>query len=253
MNKGNVDEFIKYLELQVKNHSMYVLGGQGQTGDQITEHWIRKREQDTGGRLVNGRYYSYSDLAVNFWKQQCEQGYHDVMSAYDCSGLLVHWLKDIKGILSYDMSANSLKGLCKKASAPKRGYWVFKLNSAGRATHVGAFVSDNEIIEAKGRVEGVVKTAYREKEWSWIGIPSVIDFDEDPPIEKKKYVRPKGNVRVREGNGTEYKQIRPTATKDDLLPYLGQEDTSPYWYRVEWSGRNGYITSNKKFTEVIER
>lgn len=254
MKKGNLSEFISYLEEQIAHHSMYVWGGQGQTGDQITERWIRRREQDTGGRIINGRYYPYADLAINFWKRQCEQGYHDVMSAYDCSGLLVHWLKDLKVIIPRDINANGLKGLCAKANAPKRGYWVFKINEASkRATHVGVFVSETEIIEAKGRVEGVVKSTYVPKQWNFIGIPSVIEFDDDPPVEKKKYVHPKGRVCVREGNGTSFKKIEPTATSDDLLPYLGQEESDPYWYKVEWSGRNGFITSKKKYTEVVEK
>lgn len=253
MKKGNLSEFLAYLLEQVAHHSMYVWGGQGETGDRITEHWIRRREQDTGGKKINGRYYSYADLAVNFWKTQCDQGYHDVMSAYDCSGLLVHWLKDIKGILSHDTTAAGLKGLCTVAHDPRRGYWVFKLNSAGRATHVGVLISDDEVCEAKGRVEGVVITPYVAKQWDYIGIPSVINFDDDPPAPVKKYIHPKGSVRVREGNGTQYKQIKPTATADDLLPYLGQSEESPNWYMVAWSGRNGYITDNPKYTEVIEK
>lgn len=252
MKKAKASEMIEYLEEQVLHHSIYVWGGQGQTGSKVTEHWIRRREQDTGGKKVNGRYYSYADLAVNNWKRQCEQGYADILSAFDCSGLLVYYLKDCIGVLTHDVTAQGLKGLCTQAKTPKRGYWVFKLNSSGRATHVGMMVSDTEVIHAKGRVEGVIKETYSEKDWKWIGIPNCVEIDDAPTPTGKKYVRPKGNVRVREGNGAEYKQIKPTATSSDLLPYLGQDENSPHWYYVEWCGRNGYITSNPKYTEVVE-
>ena len=45
INKGDwnnimLSEFIEYLEEQVRNHSIYVWGAQGQTGAQLSEAWI---------------------------------------------------------------------------------------------------------------------------------------------------------------------------------------------------------------------
>ena len=254
MKKGNLGEFILYLEEQVQNHSMYCLGGQGQHGSQITEYWIRKMEQGSGGKNVNGKYYTYADLAVDFWKKQCDLGYHDIMAAYDCSGLVVWWLL-ANDCISTDRTANGLYGMCELTDSPKKGYWVFKVNKEGRATHIGVLVSDSEVIEAKGRCEGVCKTKYSKSYWHKIGIPNCINFSEDPQPEPQptdKYVHPKGNVRVRVGNGTAYKQIKPTATKKDYLPYLGQAEDKPYWYKVEWQGKEGYISSKPRYTEVVE-
>lgn len=256
MKKGNIDEFCAYLEQQVANHSMYVWGGQGQTGNQITEYWIRKMEQNTGGKKVNGKYCSYADIAVDFWKRQCEQGFHDVMSAFDCSGLGVYWLLK-NDVLGTDRTANGLYRMCEVTDKPKRGYWVFRLNDEGRATHIGYCISDSEVIHAKGRVEGVVKEKYSSSYWHKIGIPNCMDFSEPIPPEPQpigtQYVHPKGNVRVREGNGTQYKAIKPTATKKDYLPLLGQDAEAPYWYLVEWQGQQGFISSNSRYTEVVER
>ena len=83
-----------------------------------------------------------------------------------------------------------------------------------------------------------------------------MDFEPEPTPPTPtptKYVHPKGNVRVRKGNGTAYKQIKPTATKKDYLPYLGQADEAPNWYKVMWQGQEGYISSNSRYTEVIEK
>lgn len=256
MKKGNIDEFCKYLEEQVAHHSMYCWGGQGQTGNQITEYWIRKMEQNTGGRKVDGHYKTYADIAVDFWKKQCELGYHDVMSAYDCSGLGVHWLLKAD-VIATDRTSNGMFRMCELTDKPHRGYWVFRLNDEGRATHIGYCVSDTEVIHAKGRAEGVVKERYSSSFWHRIGIPSCMDFSEPIPPEPQpigtKYVHPKGNVRVREGNGTQYKVIKPTATKRDYLPLLGQDAEAPYWYLVEWQGQQGFISSNPRYTEVIEK
>ena len=256
MKKGNIDEFCKYLEEQVTNHSGYVYGSQGQSGSQITEYWIRKMEQNTGGKKVNGKYCSYADLAVDFWKTQCAKGYGSVMAEFDCSGLGVYWLLK-NDVLGTDRTANGLYRMCEVTDKPHRGYWVFRLNDEGRATHIGYCISDSEVIHAKGRVEGVVKEKYSSSYWHKVGIPNCMDFSEQPSPKPEpigtKYVHPKGNVRVREGNGTAYKQIKPTATKKDYLPLLGQDAEAPYWYLVEGQGQQGFISSNSRYTEVVER
>lgn len=78
----------------------------------------------------------------------------------------------------------------------------------------------------------------------------------DPVPEKKKMIRVKGTVRCREGNGTNYKQIRPTVgpktNPSCTLPYLGQAAEAPYWYQTEWQGRIGWISSKKHLTEIVE-
>lgn len=252
MKKGNLEDFIDYLETQVAHHSMYVWGGQGQTGNQITEMWIRKREQDTGGTKINGKYKTYADIAVDFWKTQCNLGYHDIMSAFDCSGLVVRYLQ-LADIISSDRTAQGLKGLCDTATVPEKGYWVFRLTD-GRATHIGVMVSDTEVIHAKGRAYGVVKEKL-DGSWNWVGKPQCFDFEPKPepkPEPTATFVHPKGSVRVREGNGSTYKQIKPTATTHDYLPYLGQAEDYPNWYRVSWQGREGYISSKSRYTEIVE-
>ncbi len=78
----------------------------------------------------------------------------------------------------------------------------------------------------------------------------------EPEPEKKKMIRVKGTVRCREGNGTNYKQIRPTVgpktNPSCTLPYLGQAAEAPYWYQTEWQGRIGWISSKKNLTEIVE-
>jgi hypothetical protein len=156
-----LNKFISYLEEQAANHSIYVWGAQGQTGDTITEAWIRSREKTKR----NAR------RAIAFWKKQVKAGYGNVLRAFDCSGLGVYFLLK-EGLIKSDMTANGLMGKCAKITRAqlKRGDFVFKVNSKGRAYHVGYVVDDGlNVIETKGRDYGVVKSKL--KGWNAYGRP----------------------------------------------------------------------------------
>jgi hypothetical protein len=61
-------------------------------------------------------------------------------------------------------------------------------------------------------------------------------------------------VKVREGNGKLTKKICTVGErgKDTYLPYLGQAKEKPYWYMTKADGQNGYISSDPKYTEIVE-
>lgn len=244
--KGSVTEFNAYLTEQVG--MPYVWGAQHLklTPDNYVKE-ITKREKDE----------SYRKTAIEFCEKMFAEGY-TVLYAYDCSGLGMYWLQNLKKILPHDLTADGMMGLCEIVDAPKRGYWVFQLDGKGKAVHIGYMVTDTEVIHAKGRAYGVVKEQYKASYWHRTGKPSCMDFDEPepptPPV-TTTMIKVKGSVRVRTGNGTKYKQIKPTVNKatcpDGLLPYMGQAPYDPYWYRTIWQGQEGYITSKEKYTELV--
>lgn len=163
-----LDSFIKYLEEQAANRSIYVWGAQGQDKDTISEEWIKSRETDDKNAA----------RAIATWKKVCADGYGDVLRAFDCSGLALYYLQNVAGIVSSDMSANSLMGKCEiiKKADVRRGDWVFKKYTSGekkgRAYHVGYVVDDDlNVIEAKGRDRGVVKSPLSEGKWNVYGRP----------------------------------------------------------------------------------
>lgn len=170
--------FLDYLHEQVKNHSIYVWGAQGRQGSAITEAWIKRREtSDTNYKR-----------AVAFWKKQCDAGYGDVLRAFDCSGLGMFWLQNVSGILKSDCNAHGLYGKCKKLKKAdlRVGDFVFKINSSGRATHIG-YVADTDInvIEALGRDAGVVKRSLSKGNWNGFGRPPFWTEEEVREIEGK--------------------------------------------------------------------
>ena len=156
-----ISEFIDYLNEQVDNHSIYVWGGQGQTGSEITEAWIRKREKTRKD----------ADRVIKYWKKQIEAGYGDRLRAFDCSGLgCFFFLKH--NLIPHDMTANGLKGLCYEVrqSELKAGDLVFKCSKSGKAYHVGYVIDDGKtVIEAQGRDVGVRRN--RLKGWNRFGRP----------------------------------------------------------------------------------
>ena len=187
---NKLKEFLDYLEEQVTNHSIYVWGAQGQKSPTITEAWIKKRE-------TSDTYYK---KAVAFWKKQCDAGYGEVLRAFDCSGLGMYWLQNIKKILKNDCSAHGLYGKCKKLTKAdlRVGDFVFKLNSSGRATHIG-YVADTSlnVIEAQGRDYGVVKRSLSKGGWKAYGHPPFWTEEEIAEIEGKEPPEPSGFIFTR--------------------------------------------------------
>lgn len=242
MKTVKLSDFIDYLEKQVGQP--YLWGGQHTKLTPYTYVDIIERKETSAQNAED---------AIAYCKNLFDNG-ASVLYAYDCSGLGMYYLQNVTKTYSHDMSANGMMGECEKADEPKKGYWVFRLND-GRATHIGYMVSDTEVVHAKGRKFGVVKEKYKKSYWHCAGIPKCIDFEEpepeppEPPTPTIK-IKVKGSVRVREGNGVLTKKIK--TVKNCLLPYCGQAIESPYWYMTEVDGREGYISSKPKLTELVE-
>lgn len=73
---------------------------------------------------------------------------------------------------------------------------------------------------------------------------------EPGPMPMEYAIKVKGSVHVRKLNSILSPAIG-TAINCKLL-YLGQAEESPYWYATLWKGQYGFITSNPKYTELIE-
>ena len=141
-------EFTEYLLEQVRNHSIYVWGAQGQKKPTITEEWIRRREKTKRN----------ADHAIAHWKKEVREGYGDVLRAFDCSGLGTYFFLK-RDLIDHDLNADGLRKLCRsiKRSDLREGDMAFRM-SGGRAVHVGFAIDHDHVVEAKGRDVGVVKS-----------------------------------------------------------------------------------------------
>lgn len=166
-----LDKFIAYLNEQVKNHSIYVWGAQGQKPTKVFIEAMEKNEIDRKRALAR---YEMNKLL----------GYTD-MRAYDCSGLGMYWLQNLQKLYTHDMTADDMKRQCTavKREELKRGDWVFRIYAAtGKAYHIGYVVDDGYVIEAKGRDDGVVKRkldASGKSYWNAYGRPKIFTKKED--------------------------------------------------------------------------
>lgn len=188
-------EFLNYLENEVKNGSIYVWGGQGQ---RATDALIDKLETNAANKKT----------AKALLKKRIKAGYKNV-KAFDCSGLVTKAMDDT-GIMKkgFDTTADGLKKHYVKSLKRwelKPGDLVFRVDSAGKAYHVGVVVDwDLNIIEARGRVYGVVKrglNASGKGYWNAYGRPTALrdEIDENTQpfilkrLLKKKLVRMRGD------------------------------------------------------------
>ena len=131
---------------------------------------IHAREKDSGG-YPGG--LSYEQAAKNYCARLFDAGLTQLY-AYDCSGLGMYWLQDVEHIYPSDKNANMMMSACTLyRDDPKRGWWVFKVNSVGRATHIGYMVDNTHVIEAQGRQTGVIKSVFNSRLWSKWGIPKI--------------------------------------------------------------------------------
>lgn len=245
-------DFHAELERQVLNHSIYVWGASGQRCKDVSEKWIREHE----ARCQNGKY---ADAAVKAWREVMSSPYADVARCFDCSGYISYCLMQIKA-LDKRRDCDGLYDRCTPLETPENGALLFKvsLSDPNDETHVGAYY-DGAVYESKGRAYGVVKSEYKAKDWKKAAWFKALERDEpqpeppepqpEPP-EPKVLIKVKGSVRVREGNGVLTKKI--ATVKNCLLPYCGQAIDSPYWYMTEVNGRDGYISSKPKYTELVE-
>lgn len=212
---SRISEFIEYLESHIGD--IYVWGAQGQRDNQITESWIRSRETSS----------TNAERAIKFWKKRKAEG-RKPLYAFDCSGLIMYYIQNLKKWSKGDASSNGLLNMCKKLSKTqlKPGDLVFRV-SKGEAYHVGVYIGDNQVIESKGRDDGVVKrdiNASGSNYWNRFGeLPLLQEEDKssgssststnnDPYFAKCSG----GSVYVRSGPGTKYNKLG-IARKNDLI------------------------------------
>lgn len=165
-----LNDFIDYLNKQVKNMSIYVWGAQGQKYPMLTADWIKSKEANPTHRAN----------ALKQYRKAVAAGHEKDCRAFDCSGLGMFWLENVIHYYKADMNANGMKGKCKAISKAqlKKGDWVFRVyksgSNKGRAYHIGYVVDDAlRVVEAKGRAYGVICSAFNSSYWNAYGRPEV--------------------------------------------------------------------------------
>lgn len=181
----------------------------------------------------------------------------------DCSGAFTYWYKQADSYMYH--GSNSM---WRKYSAVVGkigeidlvpGMAVYKIRDwkssesgnpwyktePGDVYHVGLYIGNDQVVEAKGTRYGVVYSKL--KEWTHASRLKYTEYDLDENGETAKQVFPAMGVVVTEsGKLNVRKKPNTTSTvldripKGDMVTLTGYEDG---WYSLEYNGHNGYVSS----------
>lgn len=126
---------------------IYVWGGNGQ---EATPALIKAKEEEP----VN------YNRAMKLYNKRLEEGKYPILM-YDCSGLISRYLQN-NGIVEKKRNCNHLADMCtfvrnREKGEPDPGDLLFRWSDTSKFYHVGVYVGDGQVIESKGRDDGVVK------------------------------------------------------------------------------------------------
>lgn len=157
------DKLIKYANDEVKNNSLYLWGGQGESVMETTPDIVRKKEtNDQNASRVLKTLAGRINSGLNMKKARY----------FDCSGLVVDILRRLSIIKeTEDFTASGIyKNLCVPITKAdiKAGDLCF-IASKGNITHVGIITDTNICVEAAGRDLGVVSRGMSKNNWCLYG------------------------------------------------------------------------------------
>ena len=176
-----LNEFYDYMSKFIgENRSIvgiYVSGGQGEQSPKLCDKWIYRMEQDAANR--QRALDAYHKAQRNLKPGQ-------TIKAFDCSGLIMYFLQNQKGI-SDDRTARGIYStLCTPIQADMLypGDLVFRADKTGKIVHCGIVYAVNDeyadILESKGRDYGVVLSYFNiknENEWNRYGRLKCLETD----------------------------------------------------------------------------
>ncbi|HZK44643.1 MAG TPA: peptidoglycan-binding protein, partial [Clostridia bacterium] len=133
-------DFIAYLYAQLGN--IYCWGGNGEAA---SDSLIDIMENSSGNKR----------RAKAFLSKQKKAGVQNV-KMYDCSGLISRWLQD-HGLAKSKRNSDHLWAMCKAiAKSELQPCDLLFRGSGDKKTHVGVYMGNGMVIEARGRDYGVV-------------------------------------------------------------------------------------------------
>lgn len=153
---------------EVANHSIYVWGASGQLCKDVTEKWIRAKEQ----RNEKGKH---ADDAVAAWREVMASPYADVARCFDCSGYISFCLNQA-GALNGRRDCDGLYAKCDPVESVEDGTLLFRASATNPndETHVGVFFGGMQY-HAKGRKDKVKAEPFKASYWKKYGWFKTLD------------------------------------------------------------------------------
>lgn len=147
-----------------------------------------------------------------------EQSFMDQLNikVHDCVGLIKGYVMgngdpDVATpyVSKYDVSANGLFNLC-QATGPISTIPEIKGLIVWKNNHVGVYIGNGQVIEARGHAYGVVQTKLTDRPWTqWGKLPSSwITYEKEPeptPFTPYRVIITASELNYRNGPGLQYK------------------------------------------------
>lgn len=145
------DKFLNTAKKILDNHGIYLWGGQGEKVLSLTFEDIRKKETS-------------ADNARKVWSRICIEDklgwLTNKTKAFDCSGYVCYCLvKSGREDKGFDINADGLAKRYPKTEKLTEGCLLHRSN------HIGIYIGDGFLLEAKGRNYGITLSPYNYKEW----------------------------------------------------------------------------------------
>lgn len=144
----------------------------------------------TFGQAASESLYKQKRRAYPTYYLWAYKAFEEGVKVHDCVGLVKGYLwsnspYDAKPAYNaaQDISANGMRKACKESGTIDTipevpGLLVFYTG------HVGIYIGNGEVIEARGRKYGVVKTKLKERKWKWWGYCPYMTYEKEQPKEE---------------------------------------------------------------------
>lgn len=136
----------------------------------------------------------------------------------DCSGMFVWAFKQFGMSMSH-ISSNIYKSYCTSTKGRltaelkqtiRPGSAVFTGDAPGNHPHVGLYIGNNIVIEAKGTVNGVVTSNLTDEKWTFYGELKGVDYGEPQQVSAPAPTTEPVLPTLRKGSKGEYVQLLQT-------------------------------------------
>lgn len=236
-------------------------------------YWFGTFGQMASRSLYNSKKAQYPKYytAKDFAKQIA-----DPKQVFDCSGLIKAYLwtdsiddvtpkynakQDFGATAFYDNA--KVKGALGSGTQLKVGTLVFKGTDKTKS-HVGVFIGDNQVVEAKGHAYGVVLTTFSSGGWKYYAECNLITYEAEAqpapsapatPVQTTKYkVKTNGDVLyLRSEPNTQSAKLTsmPNGTELDVSEIVTGENIkgNADWAKTVYSGKSGYCSC--KYLTVV--
>lgn len=176
---------------------------------------------------------------------------------FDCAGLVKSPWVYPKYNSADDLGATGLYGKCTIKGTLitreiKPGMLVFKGNDKTKS-HVGIYIGDNIVIEAKGHAYGVIESKLDSNTWSYMAEYYNVDYSADIPDPEPQPLPDQGcshvltvntqfdDLMLRRGPGTCYPVIQ-RMPKGSTVIWHGEKEGN--WLKVDYKHYSGYASAD---------